>query len=141
MSTPFFHKVFWFLALYFHLKVYHIEALSFVSVVFSSRQENRKECLKFLRQDLKCLFEVKGGNQFLSYFLSVIVLIFSCMMLNKWFVTHVWVFLCNLLFFCHRMVSDVLLRFLLQVGRKPKNTKIRKRMSWILSSSWPTWPE
>ena len=92
MSTPFFHKVFWFLALYFHLKVYHIEALSFVSVVFSSRQENRKECLKFLRQDLKCLFEVKGGNQFLSYFLSVIVLIFSCMMLNKWFVTHVWVF-------------------------------------------------
>ena len=76
MSTPFFHKVFWFLALYFHLKVYHIEALSFVSVVFSSRQENRKECLKFLRQDLKCLFEVKGGNQFLSYFLSVIVLNF-----------------------------------------------------------------
>ena len=99
MSTPFFHKVFWFLALYFHLKVYHIEALSFVSVVFSSRQENRKECLKFLRQDLKCLFEVRGGNQFLSYFLSVIVLIFSCVMLNKWFVTHVWVFLCNLLFF------------------------------------------
>ena len=142
MSTPFFHKVFWFLALYFHLKVYHIEALSFVSVVFSSRQENRKECLKFLRQDLKCLFEVKGGNQFLSYFLSVIVLIFSCMMLNKWFVTHVWVFFMqSFIFFCHRMVSDVLLRFLLQVGRKPKNTKIRKRMSWILSSSWPTWPE
>ena len=76
VSTPFFHWVFWFLALYFHLKVYHIEALSFVSVVFSSRQENRKECLKFLRQDLKCLFEVKGGNQFLSYFLSVIVLNF-----------------------------------------------------------------
>ena len=58
------------------MKVYHIKALSFVSVVFSSRQENEKECLKFLRQDLKCLFEVKGGNQFLSYFLSVIVLNF-----------------------------------------------------------------
>ncbi|XP_066029849.1 EH domain-binding protein 1-like [Pocillopora verrucosa] len=28
-----------------------------------SRQENRKECLKFLRQDLKCLFEVKGWKK------------------------------------------------------------------------------
>ena len=54
------------------MKVSHIEALSFVSVVFSSRQENRKECLKFLRQDLKYLFEVKGENQF-RYFFNVIV--------------------------------------------------------------------
>ena len=93
--------------MYFHLKVYHIEALSFVSVVFSSRQENRKECLKFLRQDLKCLFEVKGGNQFLSYFLSVIVLNFLFYDVKQ----VVWVFLCNLLFFCYRMVSDVLFVF------------------------------
>ncbi|CAH3167330.1 unnamed protein product, partial [Pocillopora meandrina] len=39
------------------------ESLSFVSVVFSSRQQNRKECLKFLRQDLKYLFEVKGWKK------------------------------------------------------------------------------
>ena len=61
--------------MYFHLKVYRIKALSFVSVVFSSRQQNRKECLKFLRQDLKYLFEVKGENQF-RYFFNVIMLNF-----------------------------------------------------------------
>ena len=64
------------MCIYFHLKVYRIKALSFVSVVFSSRQQNRKECLKFLRQDLKYLFEVKGENQFLCYFFNVIVLSF-----------------------------------------------------------------
>ena len=70
------HEAFWFLALYFHLKVYHIKTLSFVSVVLSSKQENRKECLKFLRQDLKYLFEVKSKNQFLCYFFNLIVLNF-----------------------------------------------------------------
>ena len=77
--------------MYFHLKVYRIKALSFVSVVFSSRQQNRKECLKFLRQDLKYLFEVKGENQF-RYFFNVIMLNFFCMMLNKCSVTNAWVF-------------------------------------------------
>ena len=62
--------------MYFHFKVYRIKALSFASVFFSSRQQNRKECLKFLRQDLKYLFEVKGENQFLCYFFNVIVLSF-----------------------------------------------------------------
>ena len=60
--------------MYFHLKVYRIKALSFVSAVLSSRQQNRKECLKFLREDLKYLFEVKGENQFLCYFFNMIVL-------------------------------------------------------------------
>ena len=62
--------------MYFHLKVYRIKALSFVSAVFSSRQQNRKECLKFLREDLKDLFELKGENQFLCYFFNMIVLNF-----------------------------------------------------------------
>ena len=62
--------------MYFHLKVYRIKALSFVSVVFISRQQNRKDCLKFLRQDFKYLFEVKGENQFPCYFFNVIVLNF-----------------------------------------------------------------
>lgn len=29
----------------------------------------------------------------------------------------------------------------LQVGRRQKNTELGWRMCWILSSSWPTWPE
>ena len=141
VSTPFFHWVFWFLALYFHLKVYHIEALSFVSVVFSSRQENRKECLKFLRQDLKCLFEVKGGNQFLSYFLSVIVLNFLFYDVKQVVCyPRLGLFMQSFIFLLS-YGEWCFIRFLLQVGRKPKNTKIRKRMSWILFSTWPTWPE
>ena len=62
--------------MYFHFNVYRIKALSFVSAVLSSRQQNRKECLKFLREDLKDLFEVKGKNQFLCYFFNMIVLNF-----------------------------------------------------------------
>ena len=117
------------------MKVYHIKALSFVSVVFSSRQENEKECLEILRQDLKCLFEVKGENQCLSYFLNVIVLN-SLVYDVKQVVCYPRIsLLCNSLFVCHHMVSDIFFRFLRKVGRKPKNTKIRKRMSWILSSN------
>ena len=59
----------------FPLKFYRIKALSSISVVLSSRQQNRKECLKFLRQDLKYLFEVKGENQF-RYFFNMIMLNF-----------------------------------------------------------------
>ena len=131
----FFHEAFWFLALYFHLKVYHIKTLSFVSVVLSSRRENRRECLKFLRQDLKYLFEVKGENQFLCYFFLLydvkhVVLVYQRL---GFFYAVFYLFAI--------MWWVMLLRFLRQVGIKLKNTKIRKRMSWILSSSWPTWPE
>ena len=117
------------------MKVYHIKALSFVSVVFSSRQENEKECLKILRQDIKCLFEVKGENQCLSYFLNVVVLNFLLYDVKQVVCYTRLSLLCNSLFVCHHMVSNVFIRFLRQVGRKPKNTKIRKRMSWILSSN------
>ena len=49
----------------FYLKVYYIQfSLFFVLFAFSSKQENPKECLKFLREDLKCLIEVKSETQF-----------------------------------------------------------------------------
>ena len=49
----------------FYLKVYYIQfSLFFVLFAFSSKQENSKECLKFLREDLKCVIEVKSETQF-----------------------------------------------------------------------------
>ena len=49
----------------FYLKVYYIQFfLFFVLFAFSSKQENPKECLKFLLEDLKCLIEVKSETQF-----------------------------------------------------------------------------
>ena len=49
----------------FHLKVYYFQfSLFFVLFAFSSKQENQKECLKFLLEDLNCLIEVKSETQF-----------------------------------------------------------------------------
>ena len=107
----------------FHLKVYHIKVLSFFSVVLSSRQENRKECSKILRQDLKCLFEVKGENQRLSYFLNAIVLNFLLYDVKQVVCYPRLSLLCNSLFVCHHMVSDVFFRFLRQVGRFQRSGK------------------
>ena len=59
--------------------------------------------MKFLRQDLKYLFEVKGENQFLFYFFLLydvkhVVLVYQ----------RLGFFLCSLLFVCYHMVSDVI---------------------------------
>ena len=73
--------------------------------------------------------------------ISFYVISSFCMLLNMWFVTNAWVFFYAVFYLFAIIWWVMLLRFLRQVGRKPKNAKIRKRMSWILSSSWPTWPE
>ena len=109
------------------MKVYHIKALSFVSVVFSSRQENEKECLKFLRQDLKCLFEVKGENQCLSYFLNVIVLNFLLYDVKQVVCYPRIGLLCNSLFVCHHMVSNVFILFSAAGWKKTKEHKDQEK--------------
>ena len=74
--------------------------------------------------------------------ISFYVISSFCMMLNMWFwFTNAWVFFYAVFYLFAIIWWVMLLRFLRQVGRKLKNTKIRKTMSWILSSSWPTWPE
>ena len=64
--------------------------------------------MKFLRQDLKYLFEVKGENQF-RYFFNVIMLNFFLYDVKQVFCyQRLGFFYAIFYFFCYRMVSDVL---------------------------------
>ena len=58
--------------------------------------------MKFLRQDLKYLFEVKGENQFPCYFFLLYAVKHVVCYQRLGF------FLCSLLFVCYHMVGDVI---------------------------------